>query len=422
MPPTNMLNQAPKGVMQNNKTILFIAGMGILGFVFLLMFKNEQSKNAPPVVNNSPKHNENLTISQPEMPEWMAKFKDMKPDSMAVFNKPKNPQDLERETIEGKKIALKKEIVDDEQSTAFEIQQIEDKDKVEQKKLELSAQEAPLAIAVPPPPSASSASQSSLTSGLGNEIDQLKSTVDDVRGKASDPMKTEGDINNQDEKINFLKSKTAESDYLKDGLEAPKSPYEIKAGTYIPAALISGINSDMPGSIVGQVRENVYDTVTGNTILIPQGTKIVGSYDSKVTFGQSGVLVVWSRLIFPDGSSINLENMQGMDINGLAGFRDKLNNHYLKIYGNALLLSLVGAGYNLLTNNQGANTQYSASAAVASNVGQQLSDVASKSLQRNMDVQPTITIRPGFKFNIFVMKDMILKEVKDAEGTLAYSE
>ena len=131
---------------------------------------------------------------------------------------------------------------------------------------------------------------------------------------------------------------------------------------------------------------------------------------------------MWSRLIFPDGSSINLENMQGMDINGLAGFRDKLNNHYLKIYGNALLLSLVGAGYNLLTNNQNANTQYSAQQAVAANVGQQLSDVASKSLQRNMDVQPTITIRPGFKFNIFVMKDMILKEVKDAEGTLAYSE
>ena len=96
----------------------------------------------------------------------------------------------------------------------------------------------------------------------------------------------------------------------------------------------------------------MYDTVTGNIILIPQGTKIVGSYDSKVTFGQSGVLVVWSRLIFPDGSSIDLENMQGMDINGLAGFRDKLNNHYLKIYGNALLLSLVGAGYNLLTNNR----------------------------------------------------------------------
>ena len=102
MPPTNMLNQAPKGVMQNNKTILFIAGMVIFGFIFLLMYKNEQSKNATPVVNSSPKHNENLTISQPEMPEWMAKFKDMKPDSMAVFNKPKNPQELERETIEGK--------------------------------------------------------------------------------------------------------------------------------------------------------------------------------------------------------------------------------------------------------------------------------------------------------------------------------
>ena len=141
--------------------------------------------------------------------------------------------------------------------------------RLSKRNLSYSAQESPLAIAVPPPPSVSSASQSSLTSGLGNEIDQLKSTVDDVRGKGSDPVKTEGDLNNQDEKISFLKSKTVEDDYLKNGLEAPKSPFEIKAGTYIPAALISGINSDMPGSIVGQVRENVYDTVTGNTILIP---------------------------------------------------------------------------------------------------------------------------------------------------------
>ena len=280
---------------------------------------------------------------------------------------------------------------------------------------------SPLSVSVSAPPA--TASQTT-PSDLNGEMDKLKKAEEAVKeGKAPDPVKVASDPNNQDEKLNFLKSAPTDSEYLKNGLENPKSPYEVKAGSYIPAALISGINSDMPGSVKGQVRENVYDTVTGNYILIPQGTTIVGEYDSKVTFGQSRVLVVWERLIFPDGASINLEKMQGVDIAGYAGFKEKLNNHYLKIYGNALLLSLVGAGYDILTNNNNssANSQYNAQQAVAANVGQQLSDVASKTLQRNMDVQPTITISPGFTFNIIVMKDMVLKEIKDAEGTLAYS-
>ena len=125
----------------------------------------------------------------------------------------------------------------------------------------------------------------------------------------------------------------------------PLSPFEVKAGTYITAALETGIDSDLPGSIKAQVSENVYDTVSGNYILIPQGAKIIGQYDSKVSFGQNRALVVWNRIIFPDGSSIDLEKMSGVDISGYAGFSDKLNNHYLKIYGNAVLLSLMGAGY-----------------------------------------------------------------------------
>jgi type IV secretion system protein VirB10 len=170
---------------------------------------------------------------------------------------------------------------------------------------------------------------------------------------------------------------------------------------------------------VAQVSENVYDTVTGNHILIPQGSKIIGSYDSKITFGQSRALVVWDRIIFPSGSSIDLDRFQGVDISGYVGLSDKLNNHYLKIYGNAILLSLVGAGYDVL--NKNAQQTNDTRDTVAASIGQKLADISSKSLQKNMDVQPTIIIRPGYKFNIIVIKDMVLEDIKDEEGTLDYS-
>lgn len=133
--------------------------------------------------------------------------------------------------------------------------------------------------------------------------------------------------------------------------------------------------------------------------------------------------MVWNRIIFPDGASLNLEKMQGVDIAGNSGFYDKVNNHYLRIYGNAVLLSLMGAGYDILNNqqNNNPNSQYNAQQIVAANVGQKLSDVSSKTLERNMDVQPTLIIDPGYKFKIIVMKDMILEQIKDAKGTLSYA-
>ena len=227
------------------------------------------------------------------------------------------------------------------------------------------------------------------------------------------------DINNQDGKQAFLKKVDSDDDYLENSKNKPRSPYEVKAGSYIPAALITGINSDLPGSVNAQVTENVYDTITGNYLLIPQGTKLVGEYNSNVTFGQNRVQVVWNRIIFPDGASLNLGKMQGVDIAGNAGFQDKVDNHYLKIYGNAVLLSLMGAGYDIL--NQKAEQTTDPRETVAASVGQKLADVSGQTLQRNMDVQPTLIINPGYKFKIMVMKDIVLEEIKDAEGTLAYT-
>ena len=228
------------------------------------------------------------------------------------------------------------------------------------------------------------------------------------------------DINNQDGKQAFLKKSDADDDYLESSKKKPRSPYEVKAGSYIPAALITGINSDLPGSVNAQVTENVYDTVTGNYLLIPQGAKLVGEYNSNLTFGQKRVQVVWNRIIFPDGKSIDLEKMQGVDIGGYTGFQDKVDNHYLRIYGNAVLLSLMGAGYDIL--NQKAEQSTDPRETVAASVGQKLADVSGQTLEKNMDVQPTLIIDPGYKFKIIVMKDMVLENIEDAQGTLAYTK
>jgi len=136
----------------------------------------------------------------------------------------------------------------------------------------------------------------------------------------------------------------------------------------------------LPGSVNAQVTENVYDTITGNYLLIPQGAKLVGEYNSNLTFGQKRVQVVWNRIIFPDGASIDLEKMQGVDMAGLSGLQDKVDNHYLRIYGNAVLLSLMGAGYDIL--NQKAQQDTDPRETVAASVGQKLADVSSQTLEK----------------------------------------
>lgn len=217
------------------------------------------------------------------------------------------------------------------------------------------------------------------------------------------------DPNGQGEKNKWISAgnQLAKGDYLTNTRVPPLSAYEIKAGTIIPGVMISGVNSDLPGQIIGQVSANVYDSATGRYLLIPQGAKLIGTYDSRVTLGQRRVLIAWHRIIFPDASSINLDTMPGADQSGFAGFRDQVNNHYWRIFGNAFMLSLFAAGIqlsqpqqqtNMLTNQQ----------TIAAAIGQQLGQLGMEMTRRNMDIQPTITIRPGYRFNVMVTKDMVL--------------
>lgn len=218
------------------------------------------------------------------------------------------------------------------------------------------------------------------------------------------------DQNMQDEKRTFAGDKREHSPYLLAALQHPVSRYEVKAGTIIPSVLITGLNSDLPGQIVAQVRENVYDTVTGRFLLIPQGTRLVGEYDSKVAYGQERALIVWSRLIMPNGNSISLEGMPGVDMSGYAGLKDRVNNHYGKLLAGVVLGSVIGAGAQVATGGQGSpNTPASFSQLAVSGAAQNINQAGQQITQKNLNLQPTIEIRPGMKLNVFVTKDMVLK-------------
>lgn len=189
--------------------------------------------------------------------------------------------------------------------------------------------------------------------------------------------------------------------------EAPRTPYELRAGFVVPATLISGINSDLPGQIMAQVAQHVYDTPTGRHLLIPQGSRLVGTYSSDVAYGQARVLVAWQRIVFPDGKAMDIGAMPGADSAGYAGFHDQVNNHYFRVFGSAVLMSLVTAGVTLSQDNDRTtgDTQR-ASDALSEALGQQLGQVTAQMIAKNLNIAPTLEIRPGYRFNVTVTKDM----------------
>ena len=195
---------------------------------------------------------------------------------------------------------------------------------------------------------------------------------------------------------------------LNQTTEAPRSPFELRAGFVIPGTLISGINSELPGQIMGQVSQNVYDTATGQNLLIPQGSRLVGAYSSNVQYGQARVLVAWQRIIFPDGKALDIGAMPGADNAGYAGFNDQVNNHYFRIFGSALLMTGITAGVALsqpsTTTTTNGTTTYSS--ALSQSLGQQLGQVTSELVRKNLNISPTLEIRPGYRFNIVATKDL----------------
>lgn len=194
--------------------------------------------------------------------------------------------------------------------------------------------------------------------------------------------------------------------------EAPPTPYLIRTGDVLPGTLLSGINSDLAGQIMAQVGAHVYDTPTGKHLLIPQGSRLVGTYDNRVAYGQSRVLIAWQRIIFPDGKALDIGAMPGADGAGYAGFADQVNHHFVRIFGSALMMSLITGGIsysqnqNQQTNPQGFSYQQSASGTLSASLGQQLGMATAAMIQKNLNISPTVEIRPGYRFNVMVAKDL----------------
>jgi len=203
---------------------------------------------------------------------------------------------------------------------------------------------------------------------------------------------------------------TERPEVLPAALRAPVNPYEVKAGTIIPAVLLTGISSDLPGQLIAQVREPVFDTESGQHLLIPQGARLIGLYDHQVVYGQERVLITWKRVIFPNATSLSLKDgMPGTDASGAAGFTDQVNHHLIRVFGNALLLSIISAGVQLSqipSFGQGF-TGPSAGNVLGAAVGQELGQTSNELIRRGINIAPTIEIRPGYAFNVMVTQDLV---------------
>jgi type IV secretion system protein VirB10 len=217
--------------------------------------------------------------------------------------------------------------------------------------------------------------------------------------------------NGQDRKLAFVNAPADRRTTSPDRVAAPASSYVVQAGNIIPAALITGIRSDLPGQITAQVTENIFDSPSGRFLLVPQGSRLIGIYDSQVAFGQSRVLLVWTRLIMPNGRSIVLERQPGADTAGYAGLEDEIDNHWGALFKAALLSTLLGVGSELgSTTGTGSNSDVIS--ALRRGSSDSLNQTGQKVVQQNLNIQPTLTIWPGFPVRVIVNRDLVLEPYK----------
>jgi type IV secretion system protein TrbI len=245
------------------------------------------------------------------------------------------------------------------------------------------------------------ASQLSDQGGQENGAGQSTSGTDSSHLK----LDLDSDQNGQQRKLDFIKQPGGQSAYNAYPLQDAVSPYQVMAGSVIAASLITGINSDLPGLVVAQVTENTYDTVSGRFLLIPQGARLIGSYDSVVAFGQSRALLVWQRIIMPDGSSIQIENLPATDASGYAGLADQVDVHTWQLLRGVVLSTLLGVGTELSLGNDESDLVR----AIRESTQQNVNRAGQRITEKNLNIQPTITVRPGWPLRVIVHKDLILR-------------
>ena len=254
--------------------------------------------------------------------------------------------------------------------------------------------------AAPATAQVAAAGQASALAGF----DPLAAGPASTAAQPADPTATQ---NRQDQKEAFLKGGSTET-RNSGNLKMPSSSYQVMAGTVIAGALVTGIKSDLPGDVIATVTEPVYDSATGKFLLIPQGSRILGKYNSQVSYGQSRVQVVWNRIILPDTSSLTLDNLVGTDPAGYAGLEDDVDWHWNRIFAGAVLTTLLGVGAELAApeNRQDGNRIVIAGRDSAQD---SINQVGQEITRRNMNIQPTLTARPGLPVRVIVARDLVLR-------------
>ena len=389
--PNNPQNQENNSVNSNTyekkgtffkKKIIYIFFFFIISLIILLLFRKEifatnNDKNASKniIKNSNVDENESSKLDNPqygddEMQD-LTYDKSTSPEDEEDYNIPVTEEDEEE-----------KEAVDQKSA-----EEIERENKIKQLEAEADAAlRSPTTITIATRP-------------------QVQQTDDKILLAQGNKAVQDYDGNRQESKRNFLMNEQAQKYYQSNFMIEQLSEFEIKAGDFIPAILQTGINSDLPSkTIVAIVSENVRDTIRGKHILIPQGTKIIGVYDSSITFGQERLLIIWQRLIFPNGKTIGLDNMQGVDLSGKAGITGDVNNHFSTLLKGVILSSIMGSAGAIVTERKN-----DWRGAAAEGAGEQIVTIVYNFAERALSRQLTITIEPGTRFNIIVHSDLILE-------------
>lgn len=389
--PNNPQNQENNSVNSNTyekkgtffkKKIIYIFFFFIISLIILLLFRKEifatnNDKNASKniIKNSNVDENESSKLDNPqygddEMQD-LTYDKSTSPEDEEDYNIPVTEEDEEE-----------KEAVDQKSA-----EEIERENRIKQLEAEADAAlRSPTTITIATRP-------------------QVQQTDDKILLAQGNKAVQDYDGNRQESKRNFLMNEQAQKYYQSNFMIEQLSEFEIKAGDFIPAILQTGINSDLPSkTIVAIVSENVRDTIRGKHILIPQGTKIIGVYDSSITFGQERLLIIWQRLIFPNGKTIGLDNMQGVDLSGKAGITGDVNNHFSTLLKGVILSSIMGSAGAIVTERKN-----DWRGAAAEGAGEQIVTIGDNFAERALSRQPTITIEPGTRFNIIVHSDLILE-------------
>jgi len=399
------LRARPRPVTRVNRRVL----LAVCGTGSVLLFGAAIIALDPPSFIADGGNKELYQVSNIPTPEGLEalprSYADLKPEPTIQLGSPL-PGDLGKTVVETERYAGVNPIASTFRTNTPPFRPDPEEDarraeRIRQAKLAQQAREATVFFQVSQRPAAAPAATEPVAAAADEPL-----SAETGRNEAAPELGSDPSL--QGRKLAFLNSAVDGDIYNKHALETPISPYQVLAGTIIPASLITGINSDLPGAVLGQVTETVYDTVTGNHILIPQGARLIGAYDSVVAFGQERALVVWQRIVMPDGSSMVIDNLPGSDTAGFAGLADEVDLHTGKLVKGIAMATLLGVGTELTfgdNENDLVKALRESTQSSASQAGQGL-------VERNLNIQPTITIRPGWPVRVIVTKDLVLKPYK----------